>query len=254
MKRPNNYPADQIKEHSGWLVPLAAAVITAGLGGLVLAYYFAPVSPGLGVELPTPTDSPLRISLSLGDAKFRVPANYLPLASARNGGAVTEIGIAAMLPNFDGFSLGAASAFGANAADSPAVHINLRSGVTIAPEQERFRRIYAAQLDNENANEGPAGLRELTFRADSGYRGQDLFSGMGENGLTTILCDKPGPDTPSPNCFRDYPLPNGLALNYRFKRSHLALWAGIDKGVRALIAGFEDKGEAEVETFPPPAQ
>jgi hypothetical protein len=253
MDRSKTHPDGKIKEHSGWLVPLAMVLVTAGLGGLVFAYYFVPVSPGLGVELPSPTDSPLRISLSLGDAKLRVPANYLPLASTRDGGAAGEINLAAALPDFAGFSLGVAGAYSANAPDSPVVHMSLRAGVTIIAEQERFRRIYAPQLENENGSEGPAGLRELKFRAASGYRGQVLFFGNGENGAVTILCEEPGPDTPSPNCFRVYPLPDGLALNYRFKRAHLAGWAQIDRNVRALIASFEDKGEA-VPSLPPPPQ
>jgi hypothetical protein len=249
MNRPKPQPDGMIKEHSGWLVPLAAVLITAGLAGLVIAYYFAPVSPGLGVELPSPTDSPLRIPVSVGDAKFRVPANYLPLASTRNGGAVDEISLAAVLPDFAGFSLGVAGPYGTNAPDSPVVHMSLRAGAPIPIEAERYRRIYAPQLEDENGGDGPAGLRELKFRAGTGYSGQDLFSGM-----VTILCDKPGADTPSPNCIRDYALPNGLTLNYRFKRAHLADWAAIDKAVRTLIASFEDKGEEAVQPFPPPPQ
>ena len=251
MTRPKTNSNDKIKEHSGWLVPLGLVLITAGLGSLVFAYYFAPVLPGLGVELPSPTDSPLRISFTLGDAKFRVPANYLPLASTRNGGAVTEIELAAMLPGLDGFSLGVAGPYSANAPDSPVVHLNLRTGVLVPAEEDRLQRIYGPQLEDSNGSEGPAGLRALKFRAESGYRGQDLFSGRDGNGTITVLCDKVSPDTPSPNCIRDYPLANGLVLNYRFKRAHLAEWAGIDKGVRTLIAGFEEK-EEEVPPLPPP--
>lgn len=240
----------KIEEHSGWIVPLALVIITASLGSLVYAYYFVSVSPGMGVELPSPTDSPVRISFSLGGAKFRVPANYLPLASTRGGGQVEEIRLTAMLPDLSGFSLGIAGAYGSNALDSPAIHVNLRAGVPVPTEEERFRRIYTPQLEDEIGSDGPAELHALQFRANSGYSGQDLFSGIGENGMATILCDKPGPGTPSPNCIRDYPLPNGLILNYRFKREHLAGWAVIDRGVRAMIAGFEDKGE-EAEPLPP---
>jgi hypothetical protein len=80
------------------------------------------------------------------------------------------------------------------------------------------------------------------FRADSGYHDQDLFAGTLDTGaLVLLLCNKPGPDTPSPNCMRDTAFGDGLALSYRFKRTQLAQWREIDAGVRALLAKFRDK-------------
>src|SRR5665213_1399868 len=99
------------KPHSGWLIPLAVFFVTACLSALVLAYYFAPTPPGLGQELPAPTDATKRIALSLGPARFHVPANFILLASARKGGPLSQLAMAARLPDFAGYTLGAAQDF-----------------------------------------------------------------------------------------------------------------------------------------------
>ena len=241
MSRSGDEFGGVVKEHSGWLVPLAVFFVTACLSALVLAYYFAPSPSGLGQELPSPTDSPIRVSLSVGMVKFRIPANYLPMASARRGGSKEDVDLAAVLPEFDGFSLRVANDFNANAPDSSAIYMTLRSSRTPMPEQDRFRRIYLPQVEDEYGQEGPYGLRQYSFRADTGYHSQDLFFAASEPRPAALICDKPDANTPSPNCLRDLPLSNGLALAYRFKRAHLEHWREIDNHVRALIAGFEDK-------------
>ena len=241
MSRSGDEFGGVVKEHSGWLVPLAVFFVTACLSALVLAYYFAPSPSGLGQELPSPTDSPIRVSLSIGTVKFRIPANYLPMASTRRGGSKAEVDLAAVLPEFAGFSLGAADDFNANAPDSPVVYMTLRSSRPPLPEQDRFRRIYLPQVEDEYGQEGLYGLRQFTFRADTGYHSQDLYFAASDPDPAALICDRPDANTPSPNCLRDYPLSNGLALAYRFKRARLEQWREIDKHVRALIAGFENK-------------
>jgi len=231
-----------VEEHSGWLVPLAVFLVTACLSALVLIYYFAPVASTLGPELPSPTDSPIRVSLSIGTAKFRIPANYLPMASTRRGGAKEEIDLAGVLPDLDGFSLGVVDDFTANAPDSPFVHLTLRSGPPPLPERDRLRRIYLPQVEDEYGLDESYGLRHYNFRADTGYHSQDLFFIADETEQASLICDKPDANTPSPNCIRNYTTGDGLTLSYRFKRAHLKQWREIDKNVRALIAGFEDNG------------
>ena len=105
-----------------------------------------------------------------------------------------------------------------------------------------MRRIYQAQFQDEDGTDGPFGLKAYAFRADSGYHSQELFYGMTETGAVALICDKADDSTPSPNCLRDLPLADGLALSYRFKRAHLKQWREIDKGARTLIAAFAVKG------------
>jgi hypothetical protein len=235
-----------VKERSGWLIPLGVFFVTACLSALVFAYYFAPGPAGLARELPSPTDATRRIALSVGELRLHIPANYLPYPSARNGGERQEVTLAAFLPELSGFSLGVADGFNANAPDSPVLFVTLKSGtlksgrIPLADEQ-RLARIYLPQVQDRDGQDGPYGLRQYAFRPESGYHNQDLFFGSSDAGPASLLCDKPDEDTPSPNCLRDFPFANGLAINYRFKRERLAVWRQIDKAVRALVAGFVDK-------------
>jgi hypothetical protein len=230
-----------VNEHSGWLIPLVVCFITACLSALVLAYYFAPPPATLGREFPSPTDSTRRVELAIGAVKFVIPANYLPMASTRSGRAVQSAELDALLPGLRGYNPSLANAFANNEADSLIIHLTLRSAAPLA-EADRMRRIYPAQLQDENGADGPFGLKAYAFRADSGYHNQELFYGMTDTGPMALICDKADDSTPSPNCLRNFPLSDGLALSYRFKRAHLKLWREIDKNTRALIDAFEVKG------------
>ncbi len=229
------------KRRSGWLIPLAVFFVTACLSALVLAYYFAPAPPGLAQEQPAPTDTDRPVALSLGSTHLQIPANYILLASARRGGALNELALIAMLPDFQGYTLGAAQALTDNAPDSRIINLMLKGDQALLPEQDRLERVYMTQVENPKGQLGPYGLRQYAFRADSGYHDQDLFVGPGPQGVMVLLCTKLASDIPSPGCLRDMPLGAGLALSYRFKRAHLAQWRNIDARIRMLIDGFIEK-------------
>jgi len=242
MSRAGDEFGGPAKQRSGWLIPLAVFFVTACLSALLLAYYFAPGTPGLEEEQPAPTDATRPIALSVGAARFRIPANYIVLASARRGGTMTKLALIAMLPELEGYTLGAAQDFTANAPDSRVVNLTLQSIQRVLPEQDRLDRIYLPQVESSEGKPGPYGLRQYAFRADSGYHDQDLFVGATETGPMVLLCTKLAPDVRSPSCLRDFPLSDALSLSYRFSRAHLGQWRAIDSGVRARIAGFADKG------------
>jgi hypothetical protein len=241
MSRAGDEFSGPIKQRSGWLVPLAVFFVTACLSALVLAYYFAPTPSQLTQELPAPTDATRPVTLTVGTVHFRTPANYIVRASARLGGDLPAVDMIAMLPNFEGYTLGTARDFTGNEPDSGVVYFSLANTHTALPEQERIDRIYMHQVEDASGAPGPYALRQYAFRADSGYRTEDLFVGAGDAGPVVLICNKLTRDTISPNCLRDLPLANGLTLSYRFKRGHLADWKKIDTGLRALIDRFTMK-------------
>ena len=238
MKRAGKGFGGLATQRSGWLVPLVVFFVTACLSALLLAYYFQPAPPGLAREQPAPTDATRPIDLTLGPTRFRIPANYIVLASARRGGMVNELALIAILPDLQGYTLGAAPDFTANAPDSRVVNLVLKSASALLPEQERLDRVYMLQVENPKGKPGPYGLRQYSFRADSGYHDQDLFAGMTDKGPMLLLCTKLAPDVASPGCMRDMKLTEGLSLSYRFKRGHLSQWRQIDTAVGAHIAAF----------------
>jgi hypothetical protein len=229
------------RQRSGWLIPLAVFFATACLSALVLAYYFVPEGSALGVELPAPTGATGSVALSLGAARFRIRANYLPLASTRKGGAVAIIPIAALLPDLSGYSASAADAFADHSAGARVVAISLRATAIPPPEAERLRRIYLLQTLDRTGAPGPFGLYQYAFRADSGYHNQDLFVGRTNSGMVILLCTKADPEVAAPSCMRDTALAPDLAMSYRFKRAQLKAWRSIDAKVRALVTRFHAK-------------
>ncbi len=251
MSRAGEEFSGQAKQRSGWLIPLAVFFVTASLSALVLAYYFAPPT-GLTEELPVPTDATNMVAVSVGSTDFHIPANYMVLSSARRGGAQKELTMTASIPGFEGYTLAAAQQFTGNAVDSPVVNFAVKSEGLPVPEQERLTRVYLQPQDASadpsqpgapplpRGTPGPYGLRQYALRPDSGYRDMDLFVGATDSGPLILLCDKPGAETPSPNCLRDTRLNDRLGLSYRFKRTHLADWKTIDSGLRSLIGRFTD--------------
>ena len=93
-------------------------------------------------------------------------------------------------------------------------------------------RVYLSQIESPVASPGPYGLKQYRFRADSGYHDQDLFVSETDKAPMIFLCNKPGPDTPSPNCLRDTSLDGTIGFSYRFKRAELAQWKTIDSADR----------------------
>jgi hypothetical protein len=238
-RRDTNFSTN-IKEHSGWWVPLAVAIVVVLFSIFVLLYYLAPNPVSFIEERPSPSARIETVQATVGGLALRIPANYLVFASARKGGTRREIDVAAKLPDFHGYSEAKRNVFSTNGVTSPIVRIKIRGEPFEVPEAARLNRVYLGEVVDPRGQAASYGLTHYEFRDDSGYRGDDLFVGQEENKIVAMLCERPGADVPSPNCLRDYPLGSGAALSYRFKRTHLAQWRDIARGVNRLLSSFEN--------------
>jgi hypothetical protein len=227
-----------VQERSGWLIPLAVFVLTAALSALILGSYFLP-SPSSFIEnRPSPTSRADPVRLMVGGLAFVVPANYLLYANARQGGDRDVVELYAEYPHFQGYSDQQSQAFAGNATNSPIVYILIREDHFNIGETERLKRIYLSYVTRTAAAQAPFELSEYGFRNDSGYRNEDLFVGKTTPGLVVMRCVRYSREVANPSCLRDERLANGVALSYRFKRSHLADWREIAKGVDNLMHDF----------------
>ncbi|HEY2444472.1 MAG TPA: hypothetical protein VGI20_01870 [Rhizomicrobium sp.] len=234
----------QVKERSGWLVPIAVFIVTALLSAFFLAYYLAPNPSSLIEEHPQPTSHTDPTQLRIGGISFAIPANYLLYASARRGGVRREVALYAALPDFRGYSDAESQVFSENGADSPIVHLLIREEQFGIPEAVRLQRVYLNDVDDVRGRKGQFGLVQYAFREDSGYRGEDLFVGRTEGDIVVMRCVRFSVELPGPSCLRDVPLARGVAVSYRFKRSHLAKWREIAEGAGKLIASFRKSGNS----------
>ncbi|MBV8801136.1 MAG: hypothetical protein JO208_15190 [Alphaproteobacteria bacterium] len=229
---------EAITKHSGWLIPLGIFVVTAALSGAILLYYLVPSPGSLVEEHPSATASTAPVALSVGGVSFVIPANYIRYRSARRGGSQTQVALFALLPDFRGYTDGQAQSFLSNAPDSPVVNILLHEEELKLNEQDRLRRIYLAYVADPKGRPGPFGLEQFEFRADSGYRGEDLFVGRFGTQIMLLRCVRGSPNIPSPGCLRETRLARHAGVTYRFKRSQLSRWREIASGVEALMHSF----------------
>jgi hypothetical protein len=180
------------------------------------------------------------VELRLHGTSFAVPANYIENAKARAGGDMEALTLVALFPSWQGYSEGRARLFSSNAPDSPVIRLSLRGDANGLNARERLERIYRPSLANAVGEQGPFGLTQYSFVPDSGYGDDDLFAGENKNGLMLLLCERPSPQFPSPNCLAiDRRLTPEISYSYRFKRAYLGRWQEIATGVAALIAKFQ---------------
>ena len=240
MSRADNTD-DDVKQRSGWLIPIAVFIVTAGLSALFLLYYLVPAPTSFIEEHAAPTSRTDPVALTVNGAKFSIPANYIMFARARQGGTLKEVQLFTTFPDFKGYSDWHASSFSGNAADSPVIFILLREEQFKISEADRLQRIYMTYVVDPAGKPGPFGLTQYVFRDDSGYHGEDLFVGE-QNGRPVVLrCVRFSQQVPSPSCLRDARASSGVSLSYRFKRANLGHWQEITQGVDKLVASFRVK-------------
>jgi len=104
-----------VRGYSGWLVPLAVFAVAATISGVLLLYYLGPRPHSFVEERAAPTANTARVSLSVGATNFSIPANYIRYRSARKGGALEQVALFALLPDFSGYTDANAQRFLTNA-------------------------------------------------------------------------------------------------------------------------------------------
>ena len=238
--------ADQreaIHQHSGWLIPLGFDVVILVLCGLILGWYLRPYPKGRA-----PSGGSQIVHLSVHGVRLGIPANYITTAHAQAGGAQDSVALIALFPSFRGYSRDEASLFAGNAPDSPVIRLTLRGDNSGLDARGRLDRVYRPYITDPAGTGGLFGLTRYSFAAGSGYDGNELFAGNDSEGLELFLCEKPGPDIPSPNCLAlDRPLGQKAtgrkaSLSWRFKRAYLSRWREVTSGVYQLIGRFERSG------------
>jgi hypothetical protein len=229
---------ETLRKRSGWLIPLSVFGVTFVLSAMILLYYLAPTSASLFTEEAAPTSRSDLISLKVGGRSLRIPANYLIYDSARSGGERATVALYALLPDFSGWSNWAANDFSDNTAESRVVYLTVREDRLSLKEADKLARVYRDYLAHRNGTPGPNGLTQYAFRADSGYRNEDLFVGTNGGAPVVLRCVQRSDTVPSPSCLREVLLAPGVSLAIRFKRTQLESWQKIAVKSDALIASF----------------
>ena len=229
---------ETIRKRSSWVIPLGFFLVTFCLSAVFLLLYLAPSAPSLFEKQITPTSRGDLIALSVSGKPFQIPANYLLYAPTRQGGEHKEVAMFALLPGFTGWSNWDSDAFASNSADSRVVYLTLHQDRLGLSEADKFKRIYLDYTTEQSGQPSAYGLRRFGFRADTGYRSEDLFVGDGPKGLVVMRCVRLSHEVPSPGCLRELLVDRGVALSYRFKRAHLGDWRTIAAKVDSVLVTF----------------
>jgi hypothetical protein len=240
-------PIDEdVREEPAWRLPLIGGIILLGMSIGVLWYYLGPTVDDITGNTPGATTSETQIRLSINGVPFMVPENYTLYARDRRSGERDLLSLHTLFPEFVGFTARNADEFAGNPGHSRVVHIQIEARRSPFSEEERLSRIYMGQIENLTGEDGPHGLQRYGFRADSGYRNEELFVGLGDDGRSVVLrCFLDEPDVVSPSCRRDTELGDKLTLSYRFKRTYLEFWRDIDAGVHILVDTFRTNAQME---------
>jgi hypothetical protein len=229
-----------IRQRSGWLIPVGVFSVTAILSAMVLLFYLAPTPASFIEEHPAPTSRTDPIAISIHGVAFSIPANFILYKSARQGGAKDHVALAALYPEFRGYSDWESQTFAGDSADSPVIYLLIREEPFNITEAERLQRIYRNFISDPAGKPGPFDLTQYGFRDDSGYRNEDLFVGGTTDNPVVLRCDRFSQQVRSPFCIREMRLKRGVAVSYRFKRGLLSNWRQITTGVDELIQSFRD--------------
>lgn len=230
--------AKTAQPHSGWQPLLWFCLVTVVIFALVLLYYILP-SPIAWIEAqPDPTPVTQAVHLTVGGEQFLIPANYIVYSAERQSGQYHRITLAALMPQFHGFSRAEARQFANDSARSRVVHLRIWADDLALSEAAQLRRVLLTFVTSPQGQAGPFGLTRYSFRSDNGYRGQDLFVGVYDGQTVVLRCWRMAATDHAPDCMRDLRLGHNVVLSYRFKRAYLSQWREIAQGVGQLVAGF----------------
>lgn len=232
---------ETVRRRSGWLIPLSIFAVTFALSAVMLLYYLAPRRDDLFNEQTSPTSRSDPIALTVAGSRFHIPANYLMYKSSRSGGDRKRVALFALLPDLDGWSNWAADAFDNEGPDSRVVYLTLHQDQVGLKEVDRLNRVQLDYVVDRKGRAGPYGLTQYEFRADTGYRGDELLVGQTEHGPVVLRCVKLSPQVPNPSCLREMLVAPGVSVSIRFKRSHLPEWLDIATRIDKLMAKFRDQ-------------
>jgi hypothetical protein len=200
MTRRKQADEELIRQWPAWILPALAVLAVATFSGVFLYHYFGPTPEEFLGRAPRASAGTHKIEAIIGGVHFLIPENYTRYRAQRVGGSQPEIAMYALLPDFAPYSSEQQAEFADNSSDARAVFFTLHAAESALPAERRLKDIYARYFSSPTPEKGEDGLEKFSFRADSGYKDQDLFVGIDGNGrLFLLMCQQKIPTIESPN-------------------------------------------------------
>ncbi len=202
-----------------------------------LYYYFGPSLKTFSQPEERQSASVKAVHLRIGQSWFKIPSNYLRFRYLHRGGDVSKLSIYVRWPQMSGYSIEDAEEFNNRDAGSQIVYITITAPERVWSAQKRLDDIYPIYFAGK-AQKGPYGLTKRRFKAESGYKDDDLFYASGKRGLYLVHCKKTASPLAPPDCYRDIVLSGNTLVQYRFRRAMLKDWRALDRDILNLLGKF----------------
>ena len=243
MARQKQGGGELVHERPAWILPALVILAVTAFSVFFLYHYFGPTPGELLGHAPRASAERRKVEAIVGGTRFLIPENYTRYPSQRSGGVHREIALHALLPDFAPFTPERQEEFSDNSPDAQVIYFTLRESESMLPAERRLKEIYSKYFTSPKPEKDKTGLEKFSFRADSGYKDQDLLVGADTDGrLVLLVCQRVTPLVESPNCTRTLLLTQNLAMTYRYKRAHLAEWQRIDELMIRVVTSFEAPG------------
>jgi len=179
----------------------AMAVALGILAMMAFAYVIYALWPRWP-DAPPEADAPA-LPIIIGEVLFQVPPAAIRQKMQRRSGAQERVDLAYLWPTLEPSAPTRANAMIPAVAAAPRIFLSVTPAPTATTPAERLRVIYPRYLE-QTMWPGPSGLTVIAFRADTPYRGEDLFY------------DKQAPDRFVARCTRENGPAAGSCLYERF--------------------------------------
>jgi len=182
-------------------------------------------------DAPPEADAPA-LPIIVGDVLFQIPSAAIRQKVQRRSGIQERIDLAYLWPTLEPSAPTRANTMIPSVAAAPRIFLSITPAPAGTSSAERLRVIYPRYLE-QSMWPGPAGLTVIAFRADSAYRGEDLFY------------DRQAPDRFVARCTRDSgPAPGSCLyerligpanITVRFSRAWIADWRAVLTAIDNII-------------------
>jgi hypothetical protein len=222
-RRAEHAPARMLAAMTGALIALAALAL------IYVVYALWPRWP----EAPAEPNAPA-LPIIVGEVLFRIPPAAIRQKVQRHAGTQERIDLAFLWPTLEPSAPTRNAANAGSAA--PRLFINVVAAPTAMTPAERLKQIYPRYVER-NLWVGPQGLTAVAFRADTPYRGEELFYDAAAPDRFIVRCTrKVGPTQGS--CLYERFL-GAASITVRFSRDWLDDWRKVLAGIDEIIDGLQ---------------
>jgi hypothetical protein len=211
---------------AGLLALSAIGVIAAAtLAMSYVVYALWPRWPDAPAQAGAPA-----LPIVIGDVLFRISPVAIRQQVQRHAGAQERVDLAFLWPTLEPSAPSHGGDADAAASTAARLFISIAAAPTGMTPAERLKVIYPRYLEPTKWV-GPPGLTAVSFRADTPYRGEELFYDAQAPDRFIARCTRDAGPTPG-NCLYERFIGSAL-VTVRFSRAWLNDW-------RAVLIGIDD--------------